>query len=150
MLAETLTPAPLFAPAAEWHSNFPPMRRAIGPITSFSSSGPTGRGGAGGAYPYAGLTFDSFGNLWGTTTFGGLAPYYDGVVFKLSPNATGPWTETVVHALSNYSGGGGPNSSLVFNSAGKLFGTTALGGALDRCTFYGAGGGCGLVFGIAP
>jgi hypothetical protein len=112
--------------------------------------GPTGRGGAGGAYPYAGLTFDSFGNLWGTTTFGGLAPYYDGVVFKLSPNATGPWTETVVHAFSNYSGGGGPNSSLVFNSAGKLFGTTALGGALDRCTFYGAGGGCGLVFGIAP
>ena len=112
--------------------------------------GLTGFGGAGGAYPYAGLTFDSAGNLWGTTTTGGLAPYYDGVVFKLSPNPTGPWTETVVHAFSNYAAGVGPNSSIIFNSAGKAFGTTELGGALDRCTFYGAGAGCGLVFGITP
>jgi hypothetical protein len=108
------------------------------------------RGGAGGAYPYAGLTFDSAGNLWGTTTLGGLAPYYAGVVFKLSPNATGPWTETIVHAFDMISGGFGANSSITFNAAGKAFGTTAAGGALNRCTFYGAGGGCGLVFGITP
>jgi hypothetical protein len=112
--------------------------------------GVSGYGGAGGAYPYAGLTFDSAGNLWGTTTSGGLAPYHDGVVFKLSPNPTGPWTETVVHAFSNYPAGGFPNSSITFNSAGKAFGTTELGGALDRCTFSGGGTGCGLVFGITP
>jgi hypothetical protein len=112
--------------------------------------GPTGRGSAGGAYPYAGLTFDSAGNLWGTTTGGGLAPDYDGVVFKLSPSTGGTWTETVVHSFSTYSSGAGPNSGVVFNTAGELFSTAAAGGALNQCTFYGPGVGCGLVFGITP
>jgi uncharacterized repeat protein (TIGR03803 family) len=40
-------------------------------------------GGAGWARPYAGVTRDHKGNLYGTTTFGGENPF--GVVFKLEP-----------------------------------------------------------------
>ena len=112
--------------------------------------GATGYGGEGGAYPVSGLTLDAAGNLWGTTSLGGFAPNYSGVVFKLSPNATGGWTETVMHGFTAFSGGMGPYSGVVFNAAGKLFGTTALGGAANRCTFYGTPGGCGVVFGITP
>ncbi len=112
--------------------------------------GATGRGGEGGAYPVSGLTLDAAGNLWGTTTSGGFAPNYSGVVFKLSPHATGEWTETVVHGFSRFLAGIGPYSGVVLNTAGKLFGTTAAGGAPNRCTFYGTPGGCGVVFEITP
>lgn len=39
--------------------------------------------GADGAFPSAGLVFDSAGNLYGTTEAGGL--YYGGNAFKLTP-----------------------------------------------------------------
>ena len=49
--------------------------------------------------PYAGLTFDSNGALYGTTYFGGTLGF--GTVFKLAPPALGntAWTETVLYSF---------------------------------------------------
>ena len=53
-----------------------------------------------------------------------------GVIFKLSQNSTKAWQETVLHTFSGPDGAG-PASGLLFDSAGKLLGTTASGG-VDR------------------
>ena len=50
-----------------------------------------------GSAPEAGLIFDAQGNLYGTTTAGGLHGL--GTVFKLSPNGQGGWTESVLHTF---------------------------------------------------
>src|SRR5208283_1152514 len=59
-------------------------------------------GGADGSAPAAQLIFDSSGNLYGTASYGGndscTPPYGCGVVFKLTPSAGGPWTESVLYA----------------------------------------------------
>jgi uncharacterized repeat protein (TIGR03803 family) len=93
--------------------------------------------GGDGAYPHAGLTLDSSGNLYGTTSSGG-AGY--GTVFELTPASGGTWTETV---LLSFSAGGGANpySSLVLDASGNLYGTTASGGKSSACR-----DGCGTVF----
>jgi uncharacterized repeat protein (TIGR03803 family) len=85
-----------------------------------------------GAEPYdliAGLVFDSAGNLYGTTVYGGTYGY--GTVFKLSPTASGNWTETTLHNFNRdgtdgaYPGTGG----LIFDASGNLYGTTVTGGS---------------------
>jgi uncharacterized repeat protein (TIGR03803 family) len=79
---------------------------------------------ADGAFPEGALVFDAAGNLYGTTEAGGAN--YVGTVFKLSPNADGGWTETVLHSFNNYDGSY-PRSTLIFDSAGNLYGTTSSG-----------------------
>jgi uncharacterized repeat protein (TIGR03803 family) len=80
-------------------------------------------GGADGANSYAGLAFDSAGNLYGTTEFGGSGQGYAGygVVFKL--NATGQ--ETVLYTFTNGADAGNPYSGVIFDSAGNLYGTSS-------------------------
>src|SRR5258707_10458107 len=60
-----------------------------------------------GTYPGTGLAMDAAGNLYGTTEFGGntvsttLCPTAGcGVVFKLAPTSSGPWTETILHTFT--------------------------------------------------
>jgi len=89
--------------------------------------------GADGAYPYAGLTWDLEGNLYGTTDGGGNLG--GGTVFKLDSNGN----ETVLHNFSGGTDGAGPNAGLVRDEAGNLYGTTFLGGI-----------GYGVVFTLAP
>jgi uncharacterized repeat protein (TIGR03803 family) len=80
-------------------------------------------GGADGANPYAGLVRDSAGNFYGTTANGGA--YNAGVVFKV--DATG--TETVLYSFTGGKDGANPHGSVLRDSAGNLYGTTAGGGA---------------------
>lgn len=100
-----------------------------------------------GAHPAASLIFDASGNLYGTTFSGGDETCYEGqnlgcgIVFKLTPNSHGGWTESVVYT---FTGGDGayPNASLIFDTVGNLYGTTTSGGDLRYCGSYG----CGVVF----
>jgi uncharacterized repeat protein (TIGR03803 family) len=96
-----------------------------------------------GANPYAGLIFDSKGNLYGTTSGGGNMSACTGgcgVVFELSPAGKGRWTETVLYAFQG-SDGEGPYGPVTFDSAGNLYGTTQFGGAHGSGTVFKLGPG---------
>ncbi|MGA8762034.1 MAG: choice-of-anchor tandem repeat GloVer-containing protein, partial [Candidatus Sulfotelmatobacter sp.] len=80
-------------------------------------------GGGDGDGPAAGLIFDSAGNLYGTTGGGGTNEA--GTVFKLT-YSSGVWTEAVLHSFAG-SDGQSPDSGLIFDSKGNLYGTTVYG-----------------------
>jgi uncharacterized repeat protein (TIGR03803 family) len=97
-------------------------------------------GGNDGAYPGAGLTADSAGNLYGITVLGGSSNCQGsgcGTVFKLAPDGT----ETILHVFLGGTDGSGPTSSLLLDGKGNLYGTTAVGGSKNCESF-----GCGTVF----
>ncbi len=99
-----------------------------------------------GASPVAGLITDQSGNLYGTTLQGGLVQgYCFGTVFELSPTPGGAWTESVLYAFRGSGSGDGcyPESKLIFDSAGNLYGTTSQCGV-------GHGGAGGTVFELVP
>lgn len=98
-----------------------------------------------GALPFAGVTFDGSGNLFGTTWNGGSAN--GGAVYRVSPprKKGDGWSETVVHSFVDPSDGARPTGPLTFDSAGNIYGTTYSGGDLS-CQ----GTGCGVVFELAP
>jgi uncharacterized repeat protein (TIGR03803 family) len=120
-----------------------------------------------GANPYASLIQDAAGNLFGTTANGG-ADYPNGpcsggcgTVFELEPPAQpgGGWTENVLHSFKGSSNsprciyehnscgdGANPYASLIQDASGRLYGTTASGGAFPTGT---CGDGCGTVFKVA-
>jgi uncharacterized repeat protein (TIGR03803 family) len=100
-------------------------------------------GGVDGEFPaLRNLTLDAQGNLYGTTNNGGT--YGAGVVFRLSPTPSGPWTETILYAFTGGIDGAGPNGGLIFDKAGNLYGTTISGGS-TKCY-----PGCGVVFKLSP
>jgi uncharacterized repeat protein (TIGR03803 family) len=108
-------------------------------------------GSSDGATPYTGVTFDSAGNLYGTTGAGGSSAIHlckinggCGVVFELSPNPSGPWTETVLHTFNGLDGWHSAN--LIFDSSGNLYSSTGNGGNLSGC----GGFGCGVVYELSP
>lgn len=94
-----------------------------------------------GIQPYAGLVFDTTGNLYGTTSAGGT--YNGGTVFELMPRVGGGWTEKVLHEFGNGSDGSYPVTALIVDPSGNLYGTTTNGG-------YGCLAGCGTVFELMP
>ncbi len=87
-------------------------------------------GGDDGGQPYSSLT-EHGGNLYGATEFGGTLGY--GVIFELSPNGSGGWSEAVLYTFTLAADGGFPHSSLIFDSAGNLYGTTVSGGENPSC-----------------
>jgi hypothetical protein len=102
------------------------------------------QGGNDGGLPLAGVTFDSAGNLFGTTSF--LGPEGYGTVFKLTPKSNGGWTEEVIYSFSlTGEAGNTPDTDLVFDNQGNLYGTTANSSTGQACI-----NGCGAVFELAP
>jgi hypothetical protein len=111
------------------------------------------KGGTDGKAPWAALLMDSSGALYGTTSQGGgnnksiyCTPGGNvngcGTVFKLTPpaKATGAWSETVLYAFTGGADGAVPYCTLVADSAGNLYGTTAYGGIISS----------GVVFKMSP
>ena len=80
------------------------------------------KGGADLFSPHGMLTLDSAGNIYGSTTWGGLGGL--GGIFKLTQAASGEWKESILHVFSSGSDGYSPNGGLVFDAAGNLYGTT--------------------------
>jgi uncharacterized repeat protein (TIGR03803 family) len=101
----------------------------------------TFRGRADGSVPRSVLIFDTGGNLYGTTLRGGdlkgCGGYGCGVVFKLTPNSDGNWTENVLYSFrDDNKDGENPFGGLVFDPSGNLYGTTTGGGAYGGGTVF--------------
>ncbi len=86
-------------------------------------------------YSGGNLAIDKQGSLYGVTAFGGA--YDAGVVFRLAPSSNGDgWTESVLYTFTGGNDGGGPNGGLIFDDAGKLYGTTRAGGPSSGGTVF--------------
>jgi len=84
--------------------------------------------------PSSGVIFDPKGNLYGTTIYGGDSN--NGVVYQLSPNSDGSWTESVIHSFSGDADGYRPQAGLARDAKGNLFGVTAFGGPTGNGTVF--------------
>jgi len=84
--------------------------------------------GSDGSSPAGPLLIAADGALYGTT--GGGGPRQGGTVFKLTPPAdpTAPWTYSLVFAFSGGRDGGSPEGGVKMDAAGRLWGTTNVGG----------------------
>ena len=103
---------------------------------------------ADGYLPTASLLADTSGNLYGTTTAGGTSNR--GTVFELSRTAKKQWSQTVLYSFclqNNCTDGAVPETELLMDSSGNLFGTTGDGGSGAHCPDT---GGCGTAFKIVP
>ncbi len=92
-----------------------------------------------GARPMSNLVLDKTGSLYGTTYLGGsstpeLCGGGCGVVFRLTPNQDGSWTNTILYSfctkyINNLCQDGAyPQAGLIFDAQGNLYGTTVNGG----------------------
>ncbi len=95
-------------------------------------------GGNDGIYPVGNLFMDVAGNLYGVTSQGGT--HGVGIVFELSANGSGGWTETVLYSLGTNSDESSPTGGLIMDAAGNLYGTASYGGSY----------GWGTVFKLSP
>lgn len=96
--------------------------------------------GSDGSAPESGLTRDSSGNFYGTTTFGGSNTSCNGgngcgTVYELSPSGSG-WTEQVLYSFRGLNDGDTPIGGLVMDAAGNLYGTTAQDGTAGGGTVF--------------
>jgi uncharacterized repeat protein (TIGR03803 family) len=82
-------------------------------------------GGVDGGLPYAGVTRDSAGSLYGTTYAGGTSG--SGVVYELIVTADS-CVENVLYNFTGGADGGQPYAGLIRGSNGDLYGTTYSGG----------------------
>ncbi|MFZ0321631.1 MAG: choice-of-anchor tandem repeat GloVer-containing protein [Candidatus Sulfotelmatobacter sp.] len=87
------------------------------------------------------LAFDAKGNLYGTSELGGLkcSPSSGGTIFELIPNSGGGWHESVLDSFDD-GPSGGATRSLIFDTAGNMYGVG----------FEGGKNGQGVVFKLTP
>ena len=89
--------------------------------------------GSDGNSPISNLVPDIAGNLYGTTSEGGLG---SGVIFKLTPIGGGQWTESVVHPFEGPPDGGFSYNGMVVDRFGNFYGATVHGGTDDDGCVY--------------
>ncbi len=90
-------------------------------------------GGSDAVNPGAAPTLDSQGNLFGSTSFGGVNGV--GAVYELSPSGSG-WTETVLYSFHGLNDGQNPLGGVIVDKAGNLYGGTFDGGVNGGGTVY--------------
>lgn len=102
------------------------------------------QGGAYGRGPQN-IVFDSAGNIYGTLTVGGSKTCSStcGVVYKLSPNANGQLTESILHVFTGGNDGAQPDGILM-DAKGNLF-VSAYAGGVAGCA-----DGCGAIVELSP
>jgi uncharacterized repeat protein (TIGR03803 family) len=83
--------------------------------------------------PISNLVFGGGGDLYGTTSEGGLG---SGVIFKLSPASGDQWTETVVHSFQGPPDGGFSYNGMVVDRFGNFYGATVHGGDNNDGSIY--------------
>ena len=92
------------------------------------------------------MTFDSKGNLYGATVYGGNSDGTGyGVVCELSPQAGAEWKNRVLHFFLGGADGQLPFGNVVLNT-GNIYGTTWQGGLMQTCN----GVGCGVAYELSP
>ena len=128
-IAFNLTPGPTFP-----KTPFTPWDEKI--LYRFTGAGDGGS-------PFTTLLFDSSGNMYGTTVFGGTSNL--GTVFKLTSTGGGNYTESVIYSFAGGMDGENPYDGLIADTAGNYYGTTANGGGSTNCS-----AGCGTVFELSP
>jgi len=95
----------------------------------------TGENGDAGG-PYNGdLIFDKTGSIFGTTEWGGANEW--GAAYKLTPSQGG-WTESVIYSFdaSGPQGWGVPQTGLLMDQSGNLYGTTVWGNSYADGVLY--------------
>jgi hypothetical protein len=102
-----------------------------------------------GGYPSSPPVIGSDGSLYGVAAGGGT--HGQGVVYKLTRGSGSTWKETVLYSFTGGRDGAAPGNNLVFDNAGKLYGTTASGGdsnpnSVCQIDYQG----CGTVFELSP
>jgi uncharacterized repeat protein (TIGR03803 family) len=103
------------------------------------------KGGFDGATPFGGVILDKAGNLYGTTE--SLGSGGAGDVFQLKRNSNGTWTENILYMFTGLGpDGASPESTLVFDGVGNLYGTTNNGGNMNCPDQFG----CGVAFKLMP
>jgi len=111
--------------------------QSFNPIYSFNNPG------ANGIFPYAGLTMDRAGSLYGTTNAAGSDGY--GAVYKATKGSGGSFVTLPLYEFEGGDDGSLPTARVVFGPEGNLYGTTSEGGG-SGCN----GLGCGTVFKLSP
>jgi len=110
--------------------------------------------GSGNGSPFGNLTFHGKGILYGTASgYGAQSPNPLGLVFQLVPPAVAGamWTENILHTFGGGSDGSYPESGVVFDSAGHIYGSTIAGGTFSESCVAGVPeSGCGTVFQLIP
>jgi hypothetical protein len=113
-------------------------------------------GGADGATPAGALVPDGNGSYLGVAAAGGsfAGPCGNtgcGLIFKLSPDGNGGWTESPVYTFSGNLDGATPSGGLTIDGAGNLYGSAEDGGLRPRSRCKGALiKGCGVIFKLSP
>jgi len=149
-----------------------PRRLAFAALAAIAATNPAFAGpafatifnftGRNGFQPESSLIMNSAGELFGTASQGGTSPNCNsgfsiacGTVYSLTPPASGKgkWKQTVLHSFGPPRGaksdGGRPQSELVADASGALYGTTSDGGDytnLIHCELLG----CGTVYKLTP
>jgi len=90
-------------------------------------------GGSDGGYPMGALTVDASGNFYSTTSTGGA--HNKGNVFELMKSGQ-QWQATTLYDFTGSTGGASPNSGVIFDNNGNLYGAATEGGTNDVGTLY--------------